>query len=73
MAPAWELEGQSAWVGSESRERESLQSVSQLRAADTGSWGWKQFGNQEGGEHLPQEAATKQHSEDCDWEHQCVW
>jgi hypothetical protein len=42
---------------------------SQLRAAEIGNWGRGQFGNQEEGERPPLQAATKQRSEDCDWEH----
>jgi hypothetical protein len=42
---------------------------SQLRAAETGSWGRGQFGNPEEGERPPLEAATKHRSEDRDWEH----
>jgi hypothetical protein len=34
-----------------------------------GSWGLGQFGNPEEGKRPPLEAATKQHSVDCDWEH----
>jgi hypothetical protein len=56
-------------VKSQSVEREGLQAVNQLRVAETCSWGRGQFGDPEEGECLPLEAATKQYSEDHDWEY----
>jgi hypothetical protein len=41
----------------------------QLKVAEAGSWGRRQFGNPEKGKRPPLEAATKQRSEDRDWEH----
>jgi hypothetical protein len=45
--------------------RESLQAVSW----EAGTWGRGQIGNPGEGERPPLEAATKQRSEESDWEH----
>jgi hypothetical protein len=48
-----------------SQERVCRQTISW----EAGTWGWGQFGNPQKGEYPLLEAATKQRSEDCDWEH----
>jgi hypothetical protein len=42
---------------------------SQLRVAEAGSWSRGQFREPKDGERPPLEAATKQSSDDRDWEH----
>jgi hypothetical protein len=49
--------------------RECLQADGQLRVAESGSWARGQLGNPQEGERPTLEAATKQRSEDRDWEH----
>jgi hypothetical protein len=51
------------------RCRESLQEDSQLRALEDDSWCREEFGNPEEEERSPLEAATKQRSAECDWDH----